>query len=139
MAAATGLPLSERIAETLYADAMLLAEETHAYFAGAGRTDRAALVPKARVQFAQEAVKATIRLMQILTWLAARHTAESQLGESTPSESDVLGIMPTAARQLIMTGIDLHGRAGRLAAGVEAPIAAASPARALFQRRERTF
>jgi hypothetical protein len=47
--------------------------------------------------------------------------------------------MPTAARRLIMAGIDLHERVGRIAAGIEGPIALASPARALLQRLERAF
>ncbi len=51
----------------------------------------------------------------------------------------MLGAMPTAARRLILAGIDLHERVGRLAAGIEAPVAAASPARALLQRLERAF
>jgi regulator of CtrA degradation len=144
--------LSERVAQTLYTEALLLADETHAYYDNAGRLERETLDPKARVQFACEALKATTRLMHVIAWLATRRaiatgelaegdpsTPERRLGESAPSDTQVLGAMPTAARRLILTGIDLYERVGRVAAGIEAPIAAYSPARALLQRLERAF
>jgi regulator of CtrA degradation len=90
--------------------------------------------------------------MHVIAWLATRRAIaagelpegdpgapERQLGESAPSDASVLGVMPTAARRLIMAGIDLHERVGRVAAGIEAPIAVASPARALLQRLEQSF
>jgi len=144
--------LSDRLTETLYTEALLLADETHAYYDLAGRTERESLDPKSRVQFACEALKATTRLMHVIAWLATRRaiatgelaegdpsSIERRLGESAPTDSSVLGMMPTAARRLIMAGIDLHERVGRVASGIEAPIALASPARALIQRLERAF
>lgn len=151
--AVVGAPaLSDRLAQTLYTEALLLADETHAYYDAAGRVEREVLEPKARVQFACEALKATTRLMHVIAWLATRRaiaagelgegdprSPERRLGESAPSDSAVLGEMPTAARRLILAGIDLHERVGRVASGIESPIALASPARALFQRLERSF
>jgi regulator of CtrA degradation len=152
MAVVSGPALSDRLAETLYTEALLLADETHAYYDLAGRSDREQLEPRERVQFACEALKATTRLMHVIAWLATRRaiatgelpegdprSAERQLGESTPSDTNVLGAMPTPARRLILAGIDLHERVGRVAAGIEAPIATASPARALLQRLERSL
>ena len=152
MAVVSGPALSDRLAETLYTEALLLADETHAYYDLAGRAEREKLEPRERVQFACEALKATTRLMHVIAWLATRRaiatgelpegdprSPERRLGESTPSDASILGLMPTAARRLILAGIDLHERVGRVAAGIEAPIASASPARALLQRLERSF
>ena len=90
--------------------------------------------------------------MHVIAWLATRRAIaagelaegdprapERRLGESSPSDASILGLMPTDARRLILAGIDLHERVGRVAAGIEAPIAAASPARALLQRLERSL
>lgn len=150
--AVTRGPMSDRVAQTLYSEALLLADETHAYYDAAGKIERDVLDPRARVQFACEALKATTRLMHVIAWLATRRaiasgelaegdprSPERKLGESAGSDATVLGAMPTAARRLILAGIDLHERVGRLAAGIEAPITMASPARALFQRLERAF
>jgi regulator of CtrA degradation len=152
MAVVRGPALSDRVAEQLYTEALLLADETHAYYDMTGRTERERLDPKERVQFACEALKATTRLMHVIAWLATRRaiatgelpegdprSPERRLGESAPTPTEVLGAMPTSARRLIMAGIDLHERVGRVASGIEAPIATASPARALLQRLERAF
>ncbi|HWI86087.1 MAG TPA: DUF1465 family protein [Sphingomonas sp.] len=152
MAVVRGPALSDRLAQTLYTEALLLADETHAYYDLAGRAERERLDPKARVQFACEALKATTRLMHVIAWLATRRaiaageidegdprSPERRLGESAASDTQILGAMPTAARRLILAGIDLHERVGRVASGIEAPIAFASPARSLLQRLERAF
>lgn len=147
-----GPALADRVAETLYSEALLLADETHAYYDLAGRAEREKLQPKDRVLFACEALKATTRLMHVIAWLATRRaiatgelpegdpgSPERRLGESAPSDTVVLGTMPTAARRLILAGIDLHERVGRVAAGIEAPIATLSPARQLLQRLEQSL
>jgi regulator of CtrA degradation len=152
MAVVRGPALADRVAEQLYTEALLLADETHAYYDTAGRAEREKLEPKARVLFACEALKATTRLMHVIAWLATRRaiatgelpegdpsTPERRLGETAPTDPQILGLMPTPARRLIMAGIDLHERVGRVAAGIEAPITAASPARALLNRLERAF
>ncbi len=145
--AATSL-FSERVVETLHGEALLLADETRAYFDGLGHAERAALEPKARAQFAGEALKATTRLSEVTTWLTLQRIAGTsvkdrshparQFGASMPSDNKVLGALPPAARQLILTGIELHERIGRLAAGVATPITT-SPGRFLAHRLEREF
>jgi len=141
--------LSQRLIDTLYTEALLLADETRAYFDHDGHIDREALDPRGRVQFACEALKATTRLMHVIAWLA-RHRVnglghvgddrrDDRLAETAPSEAEVLGRLPSAARRLILAGIDLSERVGRLADGVEAPLTSDSPARNLIQRLERAF
>ena len=66
MAVVRGPALSDRVAEQLYTEALLLADETHAYYDAVGRAERDRLEPKARVLFACEALKATTRLMHVI-------------------------------------------------------------------------
>lgn len=153
MAVVTAGPaFSDRAAEALYTEALVLADETHAYYDNAGRAEREHLPPSLRVQFACEALKATTRLMHVIAWLAMRRAIamgelvegdrdapERRLGDSAPSDATVLGGMPGAARRLILAGIDLHERATRMAAGLEAPTSIGSPARDLLQRLENAF
>jgi regulator of CtrA degradation len=153
MAAITANPtISARVAETLYTEALVLADETHAYYDREGKADREDLSPTERVQFACEALKATTRLMHVIAWLATRRAIaagemaetdldapERRLGDSAPSDHQVLGALPSKARRLILSGIDLHERVARVAAGLEAPVSIGSPARALIQRLERAF
>jgi regulator of CtrA degradation len=144
--------MAARLADSLYTEALLLADEMRAYFDHDGCADRDALSPYGRVQFACESLKATTRLMHVIAWLSTRRAiangeliegqamaAERRLTEASPSAPEVLGGLPSTARKLILTGIDLYERVGRLADGIEAPIAMASPARALFRRLESAF
>lgn len=138
--------LSGRMAETLYTEAMLLADELRSYFEGEGREERADLDARGKVLFACESLKATTRLMHVIAWLAGQRAIargerppSEPLGAAAPSDAQVLGRMPSNARRLVLAGIDLHERVARFAAGVEAPIALASPARVLIQRLERAF
>lgn len=135
-----GDEFAERAGKTLYTEALLLADESRAYFEGEGRCQRDALDPYGRVQFACEALKATTRLLQVIAWSAARRAGgEPALAVSSGSEQAVLGRLPTTARRLILAGIDLHERTGRLAGGGGGVVAIASPARALIQRLERSM
>lgn len=144
--------MAARLADSLYTEALLLADEMRAYFDREDCADRDALSPYGRVQFACESLKATTRLMHVIGWLATRRAidngelaegrpeaSERRLTEASPSEPQVLGALPSPARKLILTGIDLYERVGRLADGIEAPIATASPARAMFRRLESAF
>jgi regulator of CtrA degradation len=144
--------LSARLVGSFYTEALLLADEMRSYFDRDGNAERDQLSPQGRVQFACEALKATTRLMHVIAWLATRRAIDNgelgegevgphdrSLGAATKSEAEVLGAMPSSARKLILAGIDLYERVGRLADGIEAPITAASPAHALFRRLEGAF
>jgi regulator of CtrA degradation len=137
-----GSDFFERAVETLYTEALLLADETRAHLDGEGREARDRLDPYARVQFACETLKASTRLMQVIAWLTAARGQDgprATLGGATASAPEVLGCLPSPTRRLILAGIDLHERTGRLASGTDAPITIESPARALIQRLERVF
>src|SRR3954453_19872774 len=74
--------ITSRLIDSLYTEAMLLADEARSYFDDAGREERATLAPFARVGFACESLKVTTRIMHIVAWLLTQRAIES--GE-TPS------------------------------------------------------
>ncbi|MBA3730170.1 MAG: DUF1465 family protein, partial [Sphingomonas sp.] len=61
--------ITPRLIDSLYTEAMLLADEARAYFDQAGRDERLTLEPFARVGFACESLKVTTRIMHIAAWL----------------------------------------------------------------------
>ena len=148
-----GTTLAQRLVDSLYTEAMLLADETRGYFDSMGQGDRDALSPRLRVEFACEALKGTTRLMQVIAWLILRkalHAGElpenagladnRRLGPAPALDAATLVHMPEQARRLLMSGEDLYQRVRRLDEGIEVPAANdVSPARSLLQRLEQSF
>lgn len=143
-------PLNPRLVDALYTEAMLLADEARSYFDHGGRADRLALEPLARVGFSCEALKVTTRLMHIIAWLLTRRAADAgeiaaaasdgaarRLGQASATDMDAVEAYPAAARALIAASADLYARVARLAENRGAD--AASPARALYSRLERSL
>ena len=142
--------ITPRLIDSLYTEAMLLADEARAYFNEAGRDDRQSLEPFARVGFACESLKVTTRIMHIVAWLLTQKAVETgeiisadgrrperRLGHANDSDPLVVSQLPEAASRLIGASADLYSRVKRLDEGqlVEEP--APSPARALMGRLER--
>src|ERR687883_1928045 len=69
--------ITSRLIDSLYTEAMLLADEARSYFDDAGRDERATLEPFARVGFACESLKVTTRIMHIVAWLLTQRAIES--------------------------------------------------------------
>lgn len=143
--------ITPRLIESLYSEALLLADETRGYFDRRG-DDRAALAPAERVLFACEALKASTRLMQVIGWLLLRKAVAAgelpadefddprrRLEASPDIDADALARFPAQARQLVLAGVDLHQRVARLDSGEVAVAPISSPARALFDRLERSI
>ncbi|WP_443030572.1 DUF1465 family protein [Sphingomonas sp. RT2P30] len=150
-------PLSEsrlhrRLIDTLYIDAMVLADEARAYFDEGGRADREALDPMARVSFSCESLKVTTRLMHIIAWLLTQRAVDA--GEMTPrdaldpsrrlgpapiSDEDATRAMPAVARSLIAASAELYRRVARLDDAQASEMAAPSPARSMFDRLAMAF
>jgi regulator of CtrA degradation len=142
--------ITSRLIDSLYTEAMLLADEARSYFDEAGRDDRASLEPFARVGFACESLKVTTRIMHIVAWLLTQRAIESgeiplldgrrperRLGHAQDSDPAVVTQLPEAAQRLINASADLYARIKRIDEGgleMEAP---QSPARALMGRLER--
>jgi regulator of CtrA degradation len=143
--------ITSRLIDSLYTEAMLLADEARSYFDDSGREDRATLEPFARVGFACESLKVTTRIMHIVAWLLTQRAIESgeipnrdgrrperRLGHAQDSDPAVVTQLPESAQRLIGSSVDLYARVKRLdEGGIEANANAQSPARALMGRLER--
>jgi regulator of CtrA degradation len=119
--------IQRRVIDTLYIDAMVLADEARSYFDEGGRADREALDPLARVSFSCESLKVTTRLMHVIAWLLTQRAVDAgemaprealdesrRLGPAPMSDAAIVSAMPEAARTLIAASVDLHRRVARL-------------------------
>ena len=142
--------ITSRLIDSLYTEAMLLADEARSYFDDAGRDERAMLDPFARVGFACESLKVTTRIMHIVAWLLTQRAIESgeiplsggrrperRLGHAAESDPAVVTQLPEAAQRLIGASSDLYARIKRIDEGNFEEDAPQSPARALMGRLER--
>jgi regulator of CtrA degradation len=142
--------ITSRLIDSLYTEAMLLADEARSYFDDAGREDRATLEPFARVGFACESLRVTTRIMHIVAWLLTQRALESgeipmrdgrrrdtRLGHAQDSDPAVLVQLPESAQRLIGSSVDLYARVKRIDDGSMETEAVQSPARALMGRLER--
>lgn len=142
--------ITSRLIDSLYTEAMILADEARSYFDDAGREDRATLQPFARVGFACESLKVTTRIMHIVAWLLTQRAIESgeipdrdgrrperRLGHAQESDDAVVSQLPESAQRLINASADLYARVKRLDEGGIETEAPQSPARALMGRLER--
>src|SRR5205814_9755899 len=69
--------ITPRLIESLYTEAMILADEARAYFDDEGREERLTLEPFVRVGFACESLKVTTRIMHIVAWLLTQRAVEA--------------------------------------------------------------
>ena len=142
--------ITSRLIDSLYTEAMLLADEARSYFDDAGRDERATLEPFARVGFACESLKVTTRIMHIVAWLLTQRAIESgeipmlegrrperRLGHAAESDPAVVSQLPESAQRLISSSSDLYARVKRIDEGSFEEDAPQSPARALMGRLER--
>jgi regulator of CtrA degradation len=142
--------ITSRLIDSLYTEAMLLADEARSYFDDAGRDERATLEPFARVGFACESLKVTTRIMHIVAWLLTQRAIESgeiagregqrperRLAHAQDSDPKVVDSLPPSAQKLINSSADLYARVKRLDDGGLETEVPQSPARALMGRLER--
>jgi regulator of CtrA degradation len=142
--------ITSRLIDSLYTEAMLLADEARSYFDDVGRNERATLDPFARVGFACESLKVTTRIMHIVAWLLTQRAIESgeiplldgrrperKLGHAADSDPAVVTQLPESAQRLINASSELYARVKRIDEGSFEEDAPQSPARALMGRLER--
>jgi regulator of CtrA degradation len=142
--------IAPRLIDSLYTEAMILADEARAYFDEEGREERSALPPFVRVGFACESLKVTTRIMHIVAWLLTQKAVETgeikgadgrrperRLGKASDSDQLVVDQLPESAQRLVNASADLYARVKRLDEGQTAEEPVASPARALMGRLER--
>ncbi len=136
-------PLTLRVINALYVEAMLLADEARAYFDQAGHGARDAMSPLARVSFSCESLKVTTRLMHAIAWLLTQRAlleervspgADPRLGIAATSDANVLASLPEEARRIVSGTIDLYERIARLQHNLHQSVPLPSPARQLQSR-----
>lgn len=140
--------MTPKLIDSLYVEAMLLADEARGYFDQQGREERAGLAPMSRVGFSCESLKVTTRLMHIIAWLLTQRAAEAgelaerpgrRLGKAAASDSDAIAGLPATAINLIRASGELYARVERLDQGNRSADAQPSPARSLMSRLERSL
>lgn len=144
--------LHRRLVDTLYVEAMLLADEARSYFDEAGKADREALSPLDRVSFSCESLKVTTRLMHIIAWLLTQRAVEAgeltareamdpsrRLGTAPTTDPRLLATFPLSAGGLIAASIELHRRVARLDVAQDIGLPVPSPARSIQDRLAAVF
>lgn len=146
-------PITPKLVDGLYTEAMLLADEARGYFDSEGQDERAALDPILRVAYSCESLRVTTRLMHVVSWLLVRKAVaagemsesegeapERRLGRAGDSELDParLAMLPPRCREIIDASRDLYERVKRLDAQM-ASATPQSPARALLGKLERSL
>ena len=143
--------IHRRLVDSLYVEAMLLADEARAYFDEIGRDERDALAALTRVAFSCESLKVTTRLMHIIAWLLTQRAVDSgelsagdalkpsrRLGEAPETEDAVVATMPAQAATIMLSSMDLYRRVAHLDGSLDAP-AGGSPARLMMDRLAGAF
>lgn len=143
--------LTPKLIDSLYVEAMLLADEARAYFDQHGRDDRLSLDPIVRVGFSCESLKVTTRLMHVIAWLLTQRAVEAgeisqmqarkparRLGDAAESDLELVKRLPDSAVRLIQSSRDLYARVHRLDEGGNVD-PQPSPARSLMSRLERSI
>ena len=153
MVGATGTArIHRKLSDSLYVEAMLLADEARGYFDEIGRDDRDGLEAINRVAFSCESLKVTTRLMHIIAWLLTQRAVDSgelaardalapsrRLGSAPETDEAVLAAMPAQAATIMLTSIDLYRRVARLDEALDEPVEVASPARSMMDRLALAF
>jgi regulator of CtrA degradation len=150
---ASSMQLTPKLIDSLYVEAMVLADEARSYFDRHGREDRESLDPLVRVGFSCESLKVTTRLMHVIAWLLTQRAVETgelsraqarrparRLGEAPESDPELLRKLPDSALTLIEASRELYARVERLDQGsLGGSEPQASPARSLLNRLERSL
>lgn len=142
--------LTPKLLESLYIEAMLLADEARSYF------DRdqvsSILSPEIAVAFSCESLKVTTRLMHSIAWLLNQKALRAgeishfdsisdarELGYSPASDHFQVERFPQEARWLIAASEDLYYRLQRMSEKMRAMAAPKSEPLAMFERLRASF
>jgi len=144
--------LTPKLVDSLYVEAMVLADEARSYFDSAARDDRLDLDPIDRVGFSCESLRVTTRLMHVIAWLLTQRAvtagelskaqageAERRLGPAQLSDVALLSRLPEQAADLIRASEELYERVRRIDDSSFAEDAGSGPARSLISRLQRSF
>ena len=137
------MQLTNKVIDTLYAEAMLLADESRAYFDRDGNVF-GGLSPIHRVRLSCESLKITTRLMHIIAWLLSHRsesmgTGRSPLGDVSQSDTTVREELPEEANMLVASSEDLYARVARIDRQLNVSGQSPNAPRGLISRIERSF
>jgi regulator of CtrA degradation len=147
MATAPALPITRKLVDSLYLEAMVLTDEARGYFDDIGRFQRNGLSPLDKVSFSCESLKVTTRLMHIVAWLLTwramasegQSPASRRIGNAAPSDDEVIDRLPEPAQKLVRESCTLYWRVQRLASDQGSMVETPSPARHLLRQLEASF
>ena len=138
--------LSQPIIESLYTEALVLADEVRAVFAlGVNEMPRSAS-SDLRLALSSEGLKATTRMMHVLAWLLNQRAffsgeltenqlrKHSQLPEDRVPDPDAMDMLEPATCDLIDDTVRLHRRIARLDRAWRDDFSAQPSVRALHER-----
>lgn len=142
--------LTPKLLDSLYTEAMLLADEARSYF------DRGQLLgnlpPEISVAFSCESLKVTTRLMHSIAWLLNQKALRAgeishsdaysdarDLGYSPASDGFQVGRFPEEAQALIAASEDLYFRLQRFSSKMRAVSAPVSEPHAMMERLRASF
>jgi regulator of CtrA degradation len=141
-----------KLIDSLYVEAMVLADEARTYFDELGREERDTLDALTRVAFSCESLKVTTRLMHIIAWLLTQRAVQAgeiseneamlpsrRLGTGPETDPQTLAAMPPEANAIIVSSIDLHRRVARFDAAQDSEPRTASPAHDMLRRLASAF
>jgi regulator of CtrA degradation len=135
--------LTLRVINSLYVEAMVLADEARAYFDQASHDMRDRMPPLIRVTFSCESLKVTTRLMHVVAWLLSQRALAgkkgyfretARLGNAVESDTQVINGLPEEAQRIILASAELYGRVRRLDGNMQRPVISHGPARQLHSR-----
>ncbi|MGF7168445.1 regulator of CtrA degradation [Sphingobium xanthum] len=146
-----------KLIDSLYVEAMVLADEARSFFDHRAEEHRALLAQIDRVEFACESLKVTTRLMHVIAWLLTQRAIlngelpESVRGEERHRLGDAAVTAPGIGdrfsfdmKTLIEASEDLYDRVARLESQLlgrsrGTRLVPLNPARDLLTRLERAF
>jgi regulator of CtrA degradation len=149
--------LHRRLVDSLYVEAMVMADEARSYFDMDAAVEQGFTEPLQRVAFTCESLKVTTRLMHIIAWLLTQRAFQRGeieaadlfgdkygLGPASTSDRALIAGFPFAARALVQGSEELYDRVARLqdrmlVAARRRPAPEAGPARALMERLHTAF
>jgi regulator of CtrA degradation len=148
---ASPVPMHRRLIESLYVEAMVLADEAYGCFAAERVSGEAGGDAATRIGYACESLKTTTRLMHIIAWLlnqraviageirADADPAASALGDPVPVDWDVASRFAEPVQTLMVASERLFDRIAALNSAPRAAPAAPPPVVALQSALVRRF
>ncbi|BAV64361.1 hypothetical protein SCLO_1013210 [Sphingobium cloacae] len=149
--------LHQRLVDSLYVEAMVMADEARSYFDSDALPGDLTGDPLQRVAFACESLKVTTRLMHVIAWLLSQRAWQRgeigdadmrdekyRLGAAAQSDPALVADFPFAARSLVEASQELYERVARLQGRIDLMRRPdgkepQSPARALMDRLNTSF